>query len=175
MYSLATGLFDSMFGVEEEEKDTLDLIKRQMLGAPISLITGRSLGNIPKIPINYAIEQFNEEYLEGLRSGEEYDPYKHSLVFSQISENDISKKSPEELAIKMFAGPYSPLMSSISRAVTVYNRAESSKKEETRKKYEDEWDNRIKFEALGNLGYIPFYKDIRRIMLKNMFKDKKKK
>jgi hypothetical protein len=175
MYSLATGLFDSMFGVEEEEKDTLDLIKRQMLGAPISLITGRSLGNIPKIPINYAIEQFNEEYLEGLRSGEEYDPYKHSLVFSQISENDISKKSPEELAIKMFAGPYSPLMSSISRAVTVYDRAESSKKEETRKKYEDEWDNRIKFEALGNLGYIPFYKDIRRIMLKNMFKDKKKK
>ena len=175
MYSLATGLFDSMFGAEEEEKDTLDLIKRQMLGAPISLITGRSLGNIPRMPINYAIEQFNEEYLEGLRSGEEYNPYKHSLVFSQISEDDLSKKSPEELTIKMFAGPYSPLMSSISRAITVYKRAESSKKEETRKKYEDEWDYRVRLEALGNLGYIPFYKDIRRIMLKNMFKDKKKK
>jgi hypothetical protein len=176
MYSLATGLFDSIFGIEEEEeKDTLDLIKRQMLGAPVSLITGNSLGNIPKIPINYAVEKFNEKYLEGLRSGEEYDPYKHSLVFSQISEDDVSKKSPEELAVKIFAGPYSPMVSSTSRAITVYNRAESSKKEETRKRYEDEWDNRIKFEALGNLGYIPFYKDIRRMMLKVLFKDKKKK
>lgn len=175
MYSLAAGLFDTMFGVEEEEEDIFDLIKRQMLGAPVSLITGNSLGNIPKIPINYAVEKFNEEYLEGLRSGEEYDPYKHSLVFSQISEDDLSKKSPEELTVKIFAGPYSPLFSTISRAIKVYNRKEDSATQETRDRYQKEWDQRITVEAAGNFALIPFYKDIRRIMLKKMYKDKKKK
>jgi hypothetical protein len=176
MYSMATSMFDAMFGFEDdEEKDTVDLIKRQMLGAPVSLITGNSFGNVSRIPINYAIEQFNEEYLEGLRSGEEYDPYKHSLVFSQISEDDLSKKAPEELAIKIFAGPYSPMAGSMSRAIKVFNRKNNSKKDETKERYQKEWDERITMEAAGNLGFIPFYKDIRRMYLKNFFKDKKKK
>ena len=38
----------------------------------------------------------------------------------------------------------------------------------------DELTGRMAIEAAGNLGLIPFYKDARRILLKDMFKDKPK-
>ena len=177
LYSLSMAAFDSLFGFEDEtdEEDVEDLIKRQMLGAPISLITGRGLGNIPKIPINFAVEQFNEEYLSSLRSGKDYDPYKHSIVFSQVGQDDLVKKTPEELAVKTFAGPYSPLISTISRSVKVVKGMVNSKKQKTRDKYKKELENRILVEATGNLGFLPFYKDIRRMVLKEQFKDYEKK
>ena len=70
LYSVLMSAFDSLFGVEDDEKEDVELLmKRQLVGAPLSLMTGRGLGNIPKIPINYALEMMNEEYLEDLRKG----------------------------------------------------------------------------------------------------------
>ena len=48
-----------------------------------------------------------------------------------------------------------------------------SQKPETRKKYQDELEERMLVEVLGNTGMLPFYKDIRRIILKQMFGAKK--
>ena len=33
-----------------------------------------------RIPLSIGVELLDEEYLEGLKNGEEYDPYKHSLM-----------------------------------------------------------------------------------------------
>jgi len=49
-----------------------------------------------------------------------------------------------------------------------------SAKEETKQKYMDELTLRMAVEAAGNLGLLPLYKDARRILLKDMFKDKPK-
>jgi hypothetical protein len=173
LYSITTGAFDSLFGFESEddEDDLEDLMKRQLLGAPLSMITGRGLGNVAKIPINYGVEMFNEEFLSSLRSGEDYDPYKHSVVFSQVSDNDLAKKSPEEIAIKTFAGAFSPIISSGSRAFKVVKGATMSAKDETKAKYKKELEDVIILESLGNLGFVPFYKDIRRMVRKNNFKN----
>ncbi len=172
LYSVLQSAFDSLFGIEDDEKEDVELLmKRQLIGAPLSLMTGRGLGNIPKIPINYALEMMNEEYLEDLRKGEEYDPYKHSIVFSQISKEDLQKKSSEELFLYSVAGPLSPLAKTVSRTQKAGTRAITSKKPETRQKYKDELQNRIIIEGLGNFGYVPFYKDIRRMIIKDMFKN----
>jgi len=175
LYSVLQSAFDELFGVEEEDKEDVEsLIKRQLVGAPLSLITGRGLGNIPKIPINYALEMMNEEYLDDLRKGEDYDPYKHSIVFSQINKEDLKKKSIEELFFYSLAGPLSPLAKTVSRTAKAGTRAVAAKKEQTRQKYKDELKNRLLIESLGNFGFVPFYKDIRRMIIKDMFKDKKK-
>jgi hypothetical protein len=173
LYSITTGAFDTLFGFESEddEDDLEDLMKRQLLGAPLSMITGRGLGNVVKIPINYGVEMFNEEFLSSLRSGEAYDSYKHSVVFSQVSDNDLAEKSPEEIAIKTFAGAFSPIISSGSRAFKVVKGMTMSAKDETKAKYKKELEDVIILESLGNLGYLPFYKDIRRMVRKNHFKN----
>ena len=171
LYSVLSSAFDSLFGIEEEEEDVESLIKRQLIGAPLSLMTGRGLGNLPKVPINYALEMINDEYLEDLRDGKEYDPYEHSIVFSQVTQEDLEKKSPEELFLYLMSGPFSPLAKSTARAFKVITKSQTSAKPETREKYKKELLNRISIEALGNFGMIPFYKDIRRIIVKDMFKD----
>jgi len=175
LYSILMSSFDSLFGIEDDEKEDVEsLMKRQFIGAPLSLMTGRGLGNIPKIPINYALEMMNEEYLEDLRKGEKYDPYKHSIVFSQISKEDLQKKPIEELFLYSLSGPLSPLAKTVSRTSKAGTRAITSKTPETRQKYKDELQNRLIIEGLGNLGYVPFYKDIRRMIVKDMFKKPKK-
>jgi hypothetical protein len=53
--------------------------------------------------------------------------------------------------------------------------SQTSKKPETREAAEEELLERMTIEALGNLGLIPFYKDIRRVIVKKRFyKDPKK-
>ena len=173
LYSITIGAFDLLFGFENEddEDDLEDLMKRQLLGAPLSMITGRGLGNVAKIPINYVVEMFNEEFLSSLRSGEDFDSYKHAVVFNQVSSDDLAKKSPEELLIKTFAGPFSPILSSGFRAFKVIKRMTTSAKDETKAKYKKELEDVIILESIGNVGYLPLYKDIRRMVRKNHFKN----
>ena len=45
----------------------------------------------------------------------------------------------------------------------------TSAKPETRQRALDELTNRMSIEALGNFGLIPFYKDIRRMIIKERF------
>ena len=177
-YSLLSSLFDSMIAqgldLEEEEEDDEDLItkmKRSIVGTGIGVLSRRTLGNLGYMPIAFAVEQLNEDLGEdfGLRD-DDYDPYKNSLVYSKISENDLLTKNPIEVMVKAVAGPLSPALSSAARAVTLYGRAakEGSKKE-TKQRALEELETRMVLEAAGNLGLIPFYKDARRILLNDFY------
>jgi hypothetical protein len=177
-YSLLSSLFDSMIAqgldLEEEEEDDEDLItkmKRSIVGTGVGVLSRRTLGNLGYMPIAFAVEQLNEDLGEdfGLRD-DDYDPYKNSLVYSKISENDLLTKNPIEVMVKAVAGPLSPALSSAARAVTLYGRAakEGSKKE-TKQRALEELETRMVLEAAGNLGLIPFYKDARRILLNDFY------
>ena len=173
-------MFDTVIGgvfgldVEEEEDELENQLTRQLVGTGSTLILKRSFGNVPAIGISLGIELLNEKYGEDLRSGEEYDEFENSLVFSQIGLNEFRKAPLEVLLTKTFSGPYTPLARSLSRGVKVAQRLTGSAKEETKQKYMDELTGRMAIEAVGNLGLFPFYKDVRRILLKDMFKDKPK-
>jgi len=176
LYNVFRNAFQSLFGVEEEDdEDIEDLISRQIVGSAVSLFTRRTLGNIPMMPINLLIEKGNEKFLQDLRDGKLYDAFKHSIVFSQISPEDFGKYGFEELMLRNFAGPLSPAVRSAARAYAVIVRSQTAKKPETRQKYIDEMTGRMAIEAAGNLNLLPFYKDIRSIIVKDMFKDSDKK
>jgi len=177
LYQFLSNMFDTVMGglfgldVEEEEDELENQLKRQLIGTGSTLILRRSFGNVPAIPISLGIELLNEQYGEDLRDGEEYDEFENSLVFSQIGLNELRKAPLEILLTKTFLGPYTPLSRSLSRGVKVVQRLTGSAKEETKQKYMDEMTGRMAIEAAGNMGLFPFYKDVRRILLKHMFKD----
>jgi len=180
LYQFLSNMFDTVIGgvfgldVEEEEDELENQLKRQLIGTGSTLILKRAFGNVPAIPISLLIEYLNEQYGEDLRGGEEYDEFENSLVFSQIGLNELRKGKLEVIGTKAFLGPYTPLARSLSRGVKVVQGLTGSAKEETKQKYMDELTLRMAVEAAGNLGLLPLYKDARRILLKDMFKDKPK-
>jgi hypothetical protein len=177
-YSLLSSIFDSIIGdaldLEGEDEDDEDLMtraKRSMVGTGVGVLSRRTLGNIGYTPVAYAIEQLNADLGEdfGLRDGE-YDPFKNSLVYSKVSESDLKTKSPYEVLGKAFAGPYAPALSTLARTATLYGRAtKEGSKPETQKRAMDELESRMALEAVGNLGLIPLYKDVRRIMMSDFY------
>ena len=175
VYSTLTSELDELlFDADDKKDDDLeDLISRQTVGSILTLLTRGTLGNIPVIPINYMIEQgINEPFLGDFRDNQEYDPYKHAIVFSQLTNRDLKEKDFGELMVKIFAGPYGPLVASLIRTGELGTRAVFNKTKESRDKNIEELTNRMTVEALGNSGLIPFYKDVRRILLKKRFADK---
>ncbi|MAO23182.1 MAG: hypothetical protein CMJ25_20710 [Phycisphaerae bacterium] len=174
MYSMLTSLMDDeLFDVKDdkrEDDDLEDMMVRQLVGSSLGLITGGTLGNFAKIPINYMLEYgINEPLMSDFRKGE-YDPFVHSMVFSQINQDDLMSGDILKTGAKIFAGPYGPLLKTLMRAGVIGSRLSSdTAKPETIAKYEKELEERLAVEALGNLGLLPFYKDIRRIILKDMF------
>ena len=171
MYTLLTQLMDEeLFGVEDDdsEEDFEYLIARQLVGAGVSLVSRGQLGNIPLIPFNMLIEEGNERFGEELRDGEEYNKYKHSLVFNQIGKQDLQEKDLANNLIGLAAGPFGPLWKTLSRSAELLQRTQTGG-DVARKKAMDELTTRMAVEVSGNLGLFPFYKDYRRIMLKSMF------
>ena len=174
MYGMLTSLMDDeLFDVKDdkrEDDDLEDMMVRQLVGSSLGLMTGGTLGNFAKIPINLMLEYgINEPLMKDFRKGE-YDPFVHSMVFSQINQDDLASGDLLKTASKVLAGPYGPLLKTLIRTGTVASRLSSdTAKPETIAKYEKELEERLAVEALGNLGLLPFYKDIRRIILKDMF------
>ena len=171
VYGTLTSLLDDeLFDAEDYRDDDLeDVMARQMIGSVLSLMARGSLGNIPNMGISAALEYgINEPLLGDLRDNKDYDPYFHSIVFNLVTKEDLSGP-PEEVFMEIMAGPYGPLMRTLSRIVTLSSRAVVSKKKQTRKQAEDELLERMTIEVMGNLGLLPFYKDIRRIILKKRF------
>ena len=62
----------------------------------------------------------------------------------------------------------------MSRLLKVGVTSQTAKKLETRQKAEQEIEDRLILEVLGNLGLVPFYKDVRRVVLKDMFPPEEK-
>lgn len=177
VYGMLTSILDDeLFDAKDDkDEDIEEVMTRQIVGAVISLITRQSLGNMPLLGINYLLEEkVNRNLFKDLRGGEEYDKYKHSIVFSQLGYDDVKTKSPEENFVNVMSGPYGPAINTLSRLIQVSIRAQDSAKEETRKKYQKELEERLIIEVLGNLGLVPFYKDVRRVIVKQQFPPKEK-
>ena len=158
--------FKSLFGVDDDDtEDYEEKATRAVLGSAVSLISRRTLGNASMLPINLFIEKLNKEHGQGLRDNKEYDPYKHSLVYNQIIPEKFYK-DPSEKAIQLASGPYQPTVKSIQRIVDVYGKYSTAKTKREKKKYMDQLVSlRSAVDVLGNTGLLPFYRDIRSVIL----------
>ena len=174
LYRLMGDWMDALLGApEEEEKDPLEQqIARQLVGSVATLLFRGGLGNIPSLPINFGIELLNEKYLESLRDGKPYDSYDNSIVFSLVTLDTLENRSLEQILISIASGRYGPAVKSILRAGDLGLRATgvTRKSEEAQARAAEELLDRMFLqEFIGLLGYMPFYKDIRRQSLKKRF------
>ena len=177
LYTVLSQAFDDeLFGTdtEEDESDIEDIITRQVVGTMLTLLTRKSMGNIPNLVPSMLIEQLNEQALEGLRNGEDYNPYKHSIVYNQLSLDNLEDKGLTKTAVGIMAGPFGPIIKTLERMTDLSFRSVRNRTEESREKNQKELTDRMVLELLGNSGLVPFYKDIRRIVIKNMFEGQRK-
>ena len=116
IYSALTHMISNLLGIGDEDDD-LDVgrdLTRSFLGTLITLGLMRNMSVFGREPIAWGIETFNEAYLEGLRGGEPYDPYKHSLSFKLFREDDLEKKGIWGSALN-FTGPLRPIIKDMER------------------------------------------------------------
>ena len=181
----------------EDDKSLLQKIGQGLASTFTSLAFGRDFGNATKNIVNYGVEKVNAEYLDFLRNGE-YDPYKDAIQYSMIpvDPKSAANTSAMDLVARM-GGSMGPALRTgallVEKGILKKGAPKEEEKEpETLKqlikqqlgikgkkeKFEEtrgkELGVRIPFEVLGNLGYIPLYKDARNIMLKEVYKDLQK-
>jgi hypothetical protein len=175
VYTLMTNMFAGglagLLGDEDEEDDKslMQKLGQAFASTATSLVLGRNFGNATKTLVNYGVEEVNEEFLDFLRNGD-YDPYKDAISFSAIPK----EKKVGDINIADFignmSGPFSPAMKT---ANLIIKKAFSDEKKEPEaiKRSEEENTIRIPLEILGNLGMVPLYKDVRREVMNELYKD----
>jgi hypothetical protein len=177
----AIGLaFDWEDEEEEDEKSFFQKLERGLANVLVGYTVGRNFGNAVRGMINYGVEQINEEYLDFLRNGE-YDFYKDNIAYSYLNFNERGDIDIPKVAVNM-AGAYTPALNTAVLIGANFNAIKSKLKGEGSTKKEPEAirredmtvNYRIPLEVAGNLGLIPIYKDVKRAVNDEIYKDLRK-
>lgn len=175
------GLAYPLFGIEDEEEEEESFLQRlgqAFAGTVGSLFFGRDFGNAVKLAINLGLEEFNEEYLGFLREGE-YDQYEDAIAYSIIPRGKEDRATLGDIAFRM-GGSFGPALQTsslifdnyVSGSIDAVLSGETTKKEADAIERERRTvTERIPLEVLGNLGFVPMYKDVRRAALKSIYSD----
>ena len=169
MTSSIASIMSSIRGEDEEEDETKSLYKKlgqSVLSSLLSLVVGRDFGNASKAVLNMGIEEVNKEFLDGLREGD-YDPYKDALAYQIIPTSDDRGTDLGKVLMK-FTGPYSPIAKTADLGIKILTQGEK-KTDEAKKRREKESYLRLPLEVLGNTGFVPMYKDVRTLVLDNLY------
>ena len=150
-------------------KDFPKLFGQALLSAFTSLTLGRDFGNATKAIVNYGVEEFNESQLEFLRDGE-YNEFRDALQYNIIPRNKGARGTDAGDFLKRVLAAYGPLVGTTDLLIKVLTE-EPKKTLEARERQVEEQQIRLPLEIMGNLGLIPLYKDVRNIVLKNLYGD----
>jgi hypothetical protein len=181
--TLANGFVDLVSGLlgyrddeddeEEDDKTVMQRVGQSIASTMTTLMFGRNFGNAARVPLNYGIEKMNEMYLESLRDGE-YDMYEDALQYSIIPTEKPKGDTGKGVDIMDI---YINTLGSAAPAVKTL-RFLGKKATEDDKKREDAIERQKKERALraplelaGSLGYIPLYKDVRKITMDYIYGD----
>jgi hypothetical protein len=172
---LAQGLED-MFSDDKDDDDVVideksfdKKLGQAFASSFTSLLFGRDFGNATKGIINLGVEEFNKQQLDFLREGE-YDPYKDAIQYTITPTESKGKKTNLGEVMMKLGAAYGPILKTADLIVRKATEP-PKKKEDAIKRQEKEKYVRIPLEVLGNLGFIPMYRDIRKIVLDKIYKD----
>ena len=157
---------------EDEMKSFDKVLGQSFASAFTSMLFGRDFGNATKSILNAGIEEFNKEHLDFLREGD-YDAYRDAIQYTVTPKSkDGGGTGLGDLLMKMGAA-YGPILKTTD--LVIKKITEPAKKEaDAIKRREDEIYYRIPMEILGNLGFIPMYKDVRKVVLDQIYSDLRK-
>ena len=166
---LGTGLMGLFFDDQEpeDEKSFMQKLGQQMASAFTSLVFGRDFGNATKAIVNIGIEDVNDKYLDFLREGD-YDPYKDAIQYSIVPPEKRGKQRGLWDFFLNMGGAFGPALKSADFIVRK-GLEDDKKKPDAIERQEKERNVRIPLEILGNAGFIPLYKDIRKAVMKEMY------
>lgn len=168
---LGGGIIGLLFDDEDDEKEKAPekAVGQALASTFSSMLLGRDFGNVTKTAINYGVEQVNENYLDFLREGD-YDPYKDALQYSVIPAEKKGTQTGVYDFFKNMTGSYGP---AIKTADLVLKKAfeDDKKQRDAKERQEKEKNTRIPLEVLGNLGLVPLYKEVRKSVMKDIYKD----
>jgi hypothetical protein len=172
MYTMMTSVMgevmSNLVGGDDEEKEIKSLDKRLGQSIASTLLTaslGRS-GNAFRSVINFLAEGANEEYLDMLRDGE-YDVYKDGLAFQTIPKEKNRGTGLADILLNSFAA-YGPAVKTVD--FMVRKATEPAKNtEQAQQRQKEELMYRLPLEVLGNAGFIPMYKDVRKLVLGSIY------
>ena len=176
LYTLLTNILgEAMMGLfvddddADDEKTLLQKIGQAMASSATSMLIGRDFGNATKGLLNEGVEYMNENYLDFLRKGD-YDPYKDAIQYTVMPPERKGKPAAFADMLMNMMGPFGPSVKTLELA---YRKATEPEKKEkaAQQRVEKEKQIRIPLEVLGNLGMIPLYKDIRKIVNKELYKE----
>ena len=159
----------------DEVQELVDETKRSLTGSILTLLTRQTMGNVPFAAIAYGLERFNENNLGGLRSDEDYDAFKHSIVYSQLGKKDLESENLMTNFARLFAGPYGTILRRAERNFELAQRTQTRKTESAKQRAEEELTANMLLDISGNAGLLPFYKDVRRIINAKRNKEYKQK
>jgi len=166
---MGTGLMGLFFDdqEQEDEKSFMQKLGQQMTSAFTSLLFGRDFGNATKAMINIGLEDVNDKYLDFLREGD-YDPYKDAIQYTIVPPDKKGKDRDMWDIVQNMGGAFGP---SLKTADFIVRKAleDEKKKADAIERREKEINVRIPLEILGNAGFIPLYKDVRKAVMKEMY------
>jgi hypothetical protein len=169
---------NEIFGDEVEDEELLYADEKsfyQKLGQALAssftqLTLGRDFGNAFKSIINAGVEWFNEEQLQFLRNGA-YDSYKDPIQFNIFQKTGREgQQSDLGDVIMKIGGPLTPVMKSINFLIKQATAPEKTKAEAIVRQNRERTD-RLFLEIFGNLNMIPFYRDVKKMVYQDIYKD----
>jgi hypothetical protein len=168
--ALGSGLIGLLFGDDDDEKEKSlkKSIGQALTSSFTSMIFNRDFGNATKTIINQGIEKVNENYLQVLREGK-YDQYKDAIQYSAVPIEKQGKQTGLYDYIENMSGSFGPAIKTTNLIVKTYSEKDK-KKPDAIQRQEDVKNIRIPLEVLGNAGFIPLYKDIRKEVMKEIYK-----
>ena len=169
--ALGNGLMGLFFDDEEEEDDDsiLQNIGQAFASAFSSMVLGRDFGNATKLFINEGVERANEEYLGFLREGK-YDRYKDNIQNSLVPPEKKGRQTGVWDYVQNMGGAFTPLIKTTDLIIKNAS-AKEPKTKAAQERREKENTMRIPLEIAGNAGLIPMYKDIRKAVMNDIYKD----
>lgn len=177
----ALGLaFDWEDEEEVDEKSYLQMLGRGLANVLAGYTVGRNFGNAVRGMVNFGVEKINEEYLDFLRNGE-YDFYKDNIAYTYLNVGDRGDIDVPKIAINM-AGAYTPALNTAvligknfgALSSRVMGEGTTKKEPEAIRREDMTVNYRIPLEVAGNAGLIPFYKDVKRAVNDEIYKDLRK-
>ena len=167
-------LRQEIFGDEDDEElSTEDLLKKSFVSATSSLIFGRGFGQATRAVINVGLEKTNEAYFDFLRDGEEYDYYRDAIAYTILPMDADSRGSDVGDVLKQATGPFGSMVKTGDLAIRKLTQTPPTEEEAVERRNK-EIAQRLPLEIAGNLGFVPFYNDVRKMVLKNLYKDLRK-
>ena len=169
---LANLLMQFLVGEEEDKNTVGQEFSQALLSAATGLILGRDFGNIAKTFMNAGVEYLNMKELDDLRTGE-YDMYQDQIAYTTLP---INPKPNRNAFMDMFLNSFGPLSPMLRTSEFAFRQlTEGDKKTYKARKRDEMEDYRLMLEIAGNLGYVPLYGDLRRMMNSAIYNDLKKR